>query len=159
MVSCKEQLHEARKRTERLINVRDRSSAELRKRLREAGFTDAVVEEEVEDALSLGLIDDERFTRLYVQGKKRSGWGQNRIEVEIRRYGIELRYCEGYPESFFTEEEELRRAQECLSCFHSAAKNRWAAQYRRLISKGFSTGITLKALRSNGKELTEDKCQ
>lgn len=141
-----EQLREARKRTERLINVRDRSSAELRSRLNKAGFTDTVVEVEVNAALSMGLVDDERFVRLYVEGKKKSGWGRNRIEAGIKRYGIELKHCEGYPESFFTEEDELRRAQESLRRFRSVAKDQWGAQYRRLVSRGFTAETALKVL-------------
>jgi len=144
-----EQLKEARKRTERFVNVRDRSSAELEFRLKIAGFSESVIECEVKNALSVGLVDDERFTRLYVEGKKRSGWGQNRIVSELRRFGIEIKNCEGYPERFFDEEEELKRAQECLRRFNSTAKNQQAAFYRRLVSKGFSMEISQKAVKTD----------
>ena len=142
------QLREARKKTERLISVRDRSSAELKLRLEKAGFSDTVIRREVDDALSAGLVDDERFMRLYIEGKKRCGWGQNRIEAELKRFGIEIRLSEGYPESFFDEEEEIKRAQECLCSFRSSAKDQWAAGYRRLISRGFSREIAQKVLRT-----------
>ena len=142
-----EQLKEAHKRTERLINVRDRSSEELRHRLLIAGFSEAVVDHEVKRALSSGLISDDRFMRLYIEGKKRNGWGQKRIEAELKRFGIEIRLHEDYPECFFSEEDEIKRAKECLARYHSTAKDQWAAQYRRLIFRGFTTDIAQKALK------------
>ena len=142
------QLHEARKKTERLINVRDRSSAELMSRLLHAGFSGDVALQEVQDALITGLIDDERFMRLYVESKKRSGWGQHRIEAELRRFGINIRLCEGYPESFFCENDEADRALGCLRRFNTKSKNWQAACFRRLISKGYSVETAKKVVKT-----------
>lgn len=144
--SHEQQLREARKRTERLINVRDRSSTELKNRLKRAGFSDNVVNHELEAACKTGLVDDERFTRLYIEGKKNHGWGKNRIEAGLRGFGIDLRLYEGYPERFFTEADELKRARTSLGSFHTTSKDPRGAQYRRLISKGFSHGIAQSAL-------------
>jgi regulatory protein len=141
-----EQLQSARKKAERLIGVRDRSEAELRGRLARAGFDESVVERVVSEALSVGLVDDDRFVRLYVAGKKRSGWGCLRIERELTRYGIELACREGYPQAFFTDEDELNRARACLEKLRVRAKDQRAAQYRHLLSKGFPTRIARKAL-------------
>ena len=148
-----EQLREARKRTERLINVRDRSEAELRYRLRRAGFTAAVVEQEVEKAIAVGLIDNERFTSLYIAGKKHSGWGRLRIEKELRRFGIEIRHSQGYPEEFFAEEDELDRAWACLERYYPRSSDKHAACYRRLISRGFSNDTARTALALHSAEL------
>ena len=142
-----QQLHEARKCTERLINTRDRSETELRQRLLKKGFDPAVVEREVASAVAAGLIDDERFMRLYIQGKKNRYWGQRRIESELRRFGIDLKLHEGYPERFFTEEDELTRAQACLARFHTNAKDPWVASYRHLVSKGFELQVAQRTLK------------
>ncbi|MCL1846809.1 MAG: RecX family transcriptional regulator [Coriobacteriia bacterium] len=146
--SFDEQLQEARKCTERLINYRDRSAAELMQRLQRKGFEQTVVAHEVDSAIAIGLVDDERFTRLFIQGKKNRNWGQRRIESELRRFGIELRLCDGYPERFFTEEDELKRASECLNRFHTNAKDPWAASYRYLVSKGYEAQVAQRVLRS-----------
>jgi regulatory protein len=149
--SFEEQVYEIRKRTERLLAVRDRSESEMRDRLSQAGFDEKVVEHEVSALLSVGLIDNDRFTRLYVAGKRRSGWGRIRIEKELGRFGIDLKLCEGYPEEFFCDDDELERATRCLERFHSRAKDRYSAQYRFLASKGFSSDTIRKALQAEAR--------
>ena len=141
MSSPEEQRREARKRTERLINVRERSSVELGRRLQKAGLSSEIVEHEVRDAISAGLIDDERFALLYIQSKKRGGWGRNYIEARLRYYGIDIKAFEGYPERFFSDEEEMQIAQEYLERFHTSSKDPRAACFRRLTSRGFSYEI------------------
>jgi regulatory protein len=144
-----------RGRTERLIGTRERSEAELRERLLRAGFDKDVVEGEVRRCVAAGLVDDQRFARQFIAGKKHSGWGRTRIEQELRRYGIELRLFEGYPELFFSDEDELGRALACLERFHSSARDQGAARFRRLLSKGYSMEIAQKALRVEGHKTVE----
>ena len=147
--SFEEQLKEARKCTERLINVRERSSAELAQRLRKAGFADILIQKELEAVVSSGLIDDERFAQAYVESKKRSGWGKNRIEAKLRSFGIDIRLYEAYPERFFCEDEEQFQAEEYLKKFRTTSQDPRAACFRRLISRGFSVEtarITVKKL-------------
>jgi regulatory protein len=146
-MTAKEQSLLIRGRTERLIGTRERSKAELRSRLLQAGFGEDVVEQELARCIAAGLVDDERFARLYIAGKKRSGWGCRRIEQELIRFGIELRACEDYPAAFFNEEDELERACACLARFHSSARDQHAARFRRLLSKGFSIQTAQRALR------------
>jgi regulatory protein len=141
-----EQLHEARRKAERLIGVRERSEAELKGRLKRAGFASSIVEQVTAEALAAGLVDDRRFTELYIAGKKHSGWGQPRIEQELKAYGIELSHYEGYPEVFFSAGDELARASACLTGFSSRAKDLQAARYRHLLSKGFSQQTAWQAI-------------
>jgi regulatory protein len=133
-------------KTERLINVRDRSTKELADRLRQAGFSERIAQAELARARKAGLVDDERFCRLYVSGKAHLGWGRNRIVREIRRYGIELEQMEGYPEEFFDADEELARACACVRSFHTHSKNPTAACLRRLVNRGFPLSVARQAL-------------
>jgi regulatory protein len=141
-----EQLREARKKAERLIGVRERSEVELTNRLRQAGFANTIVKQVTTEALAVGLVDDHRFIELYIAGKKHSGWGQDRIEQELKAFGIELCQHEGYPDEFFSEDDELARAAACLAGFCSRAKDQKAARYRHLLSKGFSQHIAWRTL-------------
>lgn len=149
-----EQLYEARKRTERLLAVRDRSELEMQDRLSQAGFSEKVVEREIGLLVAAGLIDDTRFARLYIAGKSRSGWGRIRIEKELGRFGIDLKHCEGYPEEFFCDGEEFERAAAVLERFHSHAKDQYSARYRFLASKGFSADSIGKALTAYKNQLS-----
>jgi regulatory protein len=61
-------LHE---RALRLLAVRQRSRRELATRLRQAGFERDAVEEEIGRLEDVGLIDDERFAREFVEHQLR----------------------------------------------------------------------------------------
>ncbi len=150
-LSKAEQLREIQKRTEMLIRVRDRSEFELKDRLARVGFDSALIEHELARTQASGLVDNERFTRLFISGKKKCGWGQIRIENELKRFGIELHTLDGYPEEFFEYEEELDRAESLLQNFRTTAKDKYAACYRKLQAKGFSSEIISKAMTSNSK--------
>jgi regulatory protein len=141
-----ERLRQARRKVEHLIGTRERSEAELRVRLMRAGFDEALTERVLDEARVSNLVDDARFIHLYIAGKKRSGWGRIRIERGLTRYGIELRSHEGYPQAFFTDEDEIDRARSCLERFHSRAKDQRVACYHHLMAKGFSAETTHKVL-------------
>ena len=147
-LSAEAQQRAARKRTEQLVNCRDRSELELRQRLQRAGFAEAVVQREVQAAVAIGLVDDRRFTQLYIAGKKRSGWGRNRIEHGLKRFGIDLRDADGYPESVFSSADEYQRACHCLDGFKTTARDCQQAAFRRLLSKGFSLDVAQKAVKA-----------
>ncbi|MDR1014054.1 MAG: recombination regulator RecX [Coriobacteriales bacterium] len=141
-----ERLRAARRKAERLIGVRERSVAELGLRLAQAGFEEALVAQVVGEAQAAGLVDDGRFARLYIEGKKRSGWGRSRIEQGLERFGIEPGCHEGCPAASFSDDDELERARACLERFRSRAKDPQAARYRHLLSKGFSPQIARRAV-------------
>ncbi|MDR1713962.1 MAG: RecX family transcriptional regulator [Coriobacteriales bacterium] len=141
-----EQLQKARCKTEQLLNYRDRTSQELKARLMQAGFSLQVAETETRLAQQAGLIDDERFTRLYVASKRNSGWGQVRIVRELRRYGIDLQADPASCAELFDEQDELRKAMDCATRFRSRAQDQRSACFRRLITRGFSVDVARKTL-------------
>jgi len=145
-LDLKEQYRGACVRRDRLIAARDRTALELEQRLCAAGFSPEVVKVIVEDAQESGLVDDERFTRSYVNGKLRRGWGQKRIERELQRFGVYLEQFEGYPDAYFGGADELERACSLLERYHTRAKNQREARFRHLLSKGFSAEICQKAI-------------
>lgn len=130
----------------RLVAVRDRSVFEMRKRLQDEEFDDDAVEVALEQALNCGLLDDDRFAQAYVRGKLHSRWGRNRIEREIENYGVTLSALDGYPEVFFQDSDEVKRALQELERHRTKAKNVHEARYRRLESKGYAPSVVQKAV-------------
>ena len=84
------QYKRARDRALRLLALRGRSRAELRKKLAERDFTKSVIERVLENLVELGYLDDEAFAinrarhlavnRLY---------GDRKIEAQLREKGID----------------------------------------------------------------------
>ena len=83
------QYKRARERALRLLALRGRSRAELRKKLAEREFTKSVIDRVLENLVELGYLDDEAFAvnrarhlavnRLY---------GNRRIEEQLREKGV-----------------------------------------------------------------------
>jgi len=132
----------------RLLAVRERSSQELRTRLHDAGFSAETVQELVDRLQLAGLVDDQRFCHLYVESKRRQGWGMQRIHKALRVFGIEL---EDYPDlsiEYSDEADELQRASEALLRYRGRARDAYTARYRFLITKGFSPTIVYQTMNS-----------
>jgi len=130
----------------RLLAARERSSGELLKRLVADGFSAEEAEAEVDRLVSAGVVDDERFCRCYVEGKRNQGWGMRRIIRSLKEYAIDAR---DFPELFSEysdDTDELERAEAALQLYHSRARDQYSARYRYLVTKGFSLDIVYKAL-------------
>ncbi|GFO68648.1 regulatory protein RecX [Geomonas limicola] len=72
----------------RVLTLRDHSEAELRRKLKEKGFSEGV-EETVVRLKELGYLDDARFARSYATSALRNGRGYgSRIKQELARRGV-----------------------------------------------------------------------
>jgi regulatory protein len=72
-----------------LLSVRSRSRAELRRRLTQAAFEPAEVEDVLEDLERVGLVDDDRFAREFVRDRAALRLtGGRAIRAELLRLGV-----------------------------------------------------------------------
>ncbi|GFO59161.1 regulatory protein RecX [Geomonas silvestris] len=72
----------------RVLALRDHSEAELRRKLKEKGFSEGV-EEAVARLKELGYLDDARFARSFAASAVRNGRGfGSRIKLELARRGV-----------------------------------------------------------------------
>lgn len=79
----------AREAALRLLERTRRTRSELTRKLREKGFTAAVIDEVLERLASVGLVDDVEYARAFLAsrlGRRTAGW--RRLEAELRRRGI-----------------------------------------------------------------------
>ena len=139
-------IKQAMVRAQRLIATRERSSFELLSRLATAGYPDAVCEEVVARCVRASLVDDERFTRVYVSSKQQAGWGRARILRGLRQAGIDPSSYPGTWEESFDDEDELRRALSLLAHHRTSSKDPYRALYAYLMRKGFSSEVSSRAV-------------
>jgi regulatory protein len=134
----------------RLCNVRERSTGELARRLEDDGVPAALACKSIRRAEACGLVEDSRFADAFLRGKLALGWGRQRIERELARYGINLQRLpetlENYPDAYFSSESELNRAIAVLERHKSSARNLRDARYRRLAAKGFAPDVIRQAV-------------
>jgi regulatory protein len=73
----------------RFLEVRPRSVAEVRRRLRDAGYRPELVEGAVERMVTLGYLDDAAFARTWVESRDRARpRGARALRDELRRKGV-----------------------------------------------------------------------
>jgi regulatory protein len=74
----------------RFLEARSRSTEEVRRRLREAGYRADLVEGAVERLTVLGLLDDAAFARAWVESRDRARpRGARALRAELRGMGID----------------------------------------------------------------------
>lgn len=73
----------------RILEARPRSTAEVRRRLGEAGYRTDLVEEAIARLGTLGYLDDEAFARAWVESRDRARpRGEWALRAELRRKGV-----------------------------------------------------------------------
>ncbi|HWD75222.1 MAG TPA: RecX family transcriptional regulator [Solirubrobacteraceae bacterium] len=73
-----------------LINRRDRTVSEVRAQLERKGVAEHLCEAAVQTLSAQGLLDDQRFARLFVSDKRElEQWGNERIRRGLLARGIE----------------------------------------------------------------------
>lgn len=131
----------------RLINIRDRSSVELHDRLTK-DYDESTVDAAIKRAQGCGLLDDIRFAEALIRTRISACKGQCGIEFELEKHGIDPSSIKGWPHDFFgSEEQEANRALALLRKRPPTSKNKRDGAYRRLVQKGFSSDISVKAAR------------
>lgn len=132
----------------RLVNVSERSEAQIRDRLLRDGFSEEVCDDAIAKAVSYGLVDNDRFARMLIRTRLAQGSGLPGIERELVRNEIDPENVPGWPEEFLGDsEDDVERALQLLEKKPPRSKNIRSAAYRRLIQKGYSSSVASSAAR------------
>ena len=111
MINRDEEYRRAWESALRLLNYRERSRKELTDKLAEKKYTRETVLKVVKRLEELELLDDEKFSRLWVRSrlrfKPRSAW---LISRELRDKGIDEELIRRIVEEEFTPEQEMEAA-------------------------------------------------
>jgi len=133
---------EAMQRAGHLLASRPRSEHEIRIRLSDAGFDDAVVERTVERLLQLKLIDDRDFARQWVEERARlKGRSPEALIVELEGKGIPRTIAEeAIGEVGIDEEAQARQIAGRLvdRVAHKPLGEQGVALMQMLLRRGFS---------------------
>jgi regulatory protein len=147
--SHEERLQHALTVAYRYLNRRERTVAEVRRRLERAAIADGDAERAVETLREENYLNDERFVVMFVQDKRElEQWGSERIERALVARGIDRRLARkalsGSPH-----QSELARALELLQHrFPSPPADRRERDRALgvLLRKGYDSELALEAL-------------
>ena len=130
-----------------MLSRRDHGTEEARRKLSLYGFRDIEIDAAVERATELRFLNDDRFVSYFIEERKRRGWGRRKVEVELKRRGIDLDAVPGWPDDYFSDDDDLSRARELLSRRPVPSSGAFEKLVRRLMSKGFSYSVAAQAAR------------
>jgi regulatory protein len=138
----------------RYLNRRDRTVAEVRRRLERAGVPAHDGERAIATLLERSYLCDERFAQLFVQDKRElEQWGNERIERALVSRGID-RSVARRAISAAAPESELTRALELLRRrFPTPPADRREREraLRVLLRKGYDSELALDALATHAR--------
>ena len=140
----------------RLLNYRDRTSHELAERLQKDGFSSRAICGALDRAMRLGLVDDARYCRNYIDQSFRAGKGRRMVENDLKRKGVSQADVLFYlSASVFEEENEEERAYQFLQKHPPRGKNIRESAFRKLVSKGYSINAASKSAVRYLRETTQ----
>jgi regulatory protein len=142
---CEAEARCARERALRLLGYRERSVAELTRKLAEDGYSGRTVTAVVDRMVELGLVDDMRFARLWARGRVNAGYGPRRVLRELKERGLSPEVIDDAMTAEQDPDPVGRLRKSLSSCWPCDRKQRESC-IRRLMARGFDIGIVLQVL-------------
>lgn len=148
----------ARQKALRYLAYRGRSVEEVRSRLAEKGFDEAVIKKVIDRFSDLGYLDDRNFAGQWAKSLAVSRlWGDRKIEASLREKGISRDLIgeaiagvrKGKEERRAIQElvEKRLRSEPACEVFSYKGKRRLM---QTLVGRGFPVGVILDVLREMG---------
>ncbi len=141
----------AKERALRLLGYRERSVAEVDKRLADDGYPAAIREATVQRLVDLGLIDDERFALVFARSRLAAGYGTRKIGAELKQRGIEPPAVQRVMHEALGDEDELSRARKVLRGQVPSDRKERDRLLRKLVARGFDFGIAVAAVDADSR--------
>jgi regulatory protein len=138
---------QAWERALRLLNFRERGSAELARRLADDGYPDDVVAATVTRSREIGFLDDRRFADAIARGLASRGLGRRRMARELEAKGVDEALAAEMLARYCDEDCETERAERMAARFTVRSGADIPGVAKRLVAKGFETGVAWAAAR------------
>lgn len=135
-----------------MLSRRDHGTQEAHEKLRAYGFRDEEISQALARATDMRFLNDDRFAGYFIEERKRRGWGRRKIELELKKRGIVVDDIPGYPEAFFSDEDDASRAWAIVEKKPVPATRPFDKLVRHLMSKGFSYAIAAEAVKRRLQE-------
>ena len=108
-----DQVMKARAKAFDYLSYKPRTETEVRRRLGQKGFDDAVVDQVIDRLFELNYLDDAAYAVEYARGRFESGgYGPRRVRHDLRRRGVARRHIEDAVAEVFDRDEALDTARE-----------------------------------------------
>ena len=141
----------AMERAVKLLSMRDHSEGELREKLYQAGYPDAVIDQVMDKLEIMNLVDDENFAESWVESRAHRH-GRKRLEQELTRKGVS-RDTARRAVSALSDEDQLQDAVRLVGKFLARThgdmdRSLYQRTLAMLARHGYDADIARKAIES-----------
>ena len=141
---------EALQRAIYMLSLQDRCEMEIIKFLKKQHYADSIIKYVLDRLKSLSLLDDKRYIERHISNRLATGYGEQRIIVDLLKKGFNKATIESALQDGIYEEEAFSRAVEYAKKysdrFDTLDYNNKQKVKMALIRRGFSYDIANKAL-------------
>lgn len=141
---------EALQRTIYMLSLQDRCEMEIIKFLKKQHYADSIIKYVLDRLKSLSLLDDKRYIERHISNRLATGYGEQRIIVDLIKKGFNKATIESALQNGIYEEEAFSRAVEYAKKyserFDTLDYNNKQKIKMALIRRGFSYDIANKSL-------------
>ena len=141
---------EALQRAIYMLSLQDRCEMEIIKFLKKQHYADSIIKYVLDRLKSLSLLDDKRYIERHISNRLATGYGEQRIIVDLLKKGFNKATIESALQNGIYEEEAFSRAVEYAKKyserFDTLDYNNKQKIKMALIRRGFSYDIANKAL-------------
>lgn len=141
---------EALQRAIYMLSLQDRCEMEIIKFLKKQHYADSIIKYVLDRLKSLSLLDDKRYIERHISNRLATGYGEQRIIVDLIKKGFNKATIESALQNGIYEEEAFSRAVEYAKKysdrFDTLDYNNKQKIKMALIRRGFSYDIANKAL-------------
>lgn len=114
----KEKISKARMYALKLLSYRERSEWEIKKRMKRKGYQKEIIEDTLDYLKEQGLINDERFARIWIEDRIKGGYGRRRIYYELSEKRVDKEIVDELIKKL------CPRVNEISTAFHLIEKNK-----------------------------------
>lgn len=141
---------EALQRAIYMLSLQDRCEMEIIKFLKKQHYADSIIKYVLDRLKSLSLLDDKRYIERHISNRLATGYGEQRIIVDLIKKGFNKSTIESALQNGIYEEEAFSRAVEYAKKysdrFDTLDYNNKQKIKMALIRRGFSYDIANKTL-------------
>ena len=127
----------------RLLAMREHSQFELIQKLQLRGFASPEIDLVLQEMISNGWQDDQRYAESYVRQRITKGYGPLKIAYELRSHGVEHFDLDDFVDELAGGWSSclLNLYQHKFDNKQNLTRQEWSKRYRFLQQRGFSPGL------------------
>lgn len=145
------ELNDILAKIEHFCLYQERTEKEVRNKLETFNLTNNEIQSFISNLKTNRFVDDDRYTKLYIQNKIPRGWGKIKIKHYLSLKGVDTKIIEKQIDEIVNQEEyveNLRRVLKKKSVYSkSLDRENYAKLFKFLLNKGYESELITEEMK------------